>query len=160
MKKILLFLALVSFPALAELSQGEYFSTGDARISQAVNKTQAQVAFTYSVAKNGGSKTAHNTGVSLPAKAIITRSYFQVGQVFASASSAGTVAISCETANNIKTATDITGSSVGDFVDGQSTGAIAGFKAITNGCDINVTVATWALTAGKLKGWVEYVIGQ
>lgn len=161
MKKILLLvLALFAIPAFAELTSGEYFSTGSQQISEAVNKTQAQVAFKYSVAKHGGAVGAHNLGVKLPAKAIITRSYLQIGQQFAAASTSATIALHCETANNIKTATDLSAEVAGALVEGASTGAASAFKAITNECEIKATVATLPFTAGAIKGWVEYVIGQ
>jgi hypothetical protein len=71
----------------------------------------------------------------------------------------GTVALSCEDANNIKTATDITGSSANAFVEGASTGAASAFvRGIGAACEITATVATATQDAGKLVGWVEYVV--
>ena len=115
---------------------------------------------TYDVAVNLGTVAAHGLGVSLPANAIIVRSWFYVVTQFVDAGS-GTVAISCEDANNIKTATDITGSAAGAIVEGESTGAASAFKAsIAAACEITATVATAAQTAGKLIVFVEYVVAE
>ena len=114
--------------------------------------------FIYDVATDLGTVGAHALGVSLPAKAVITRSYFKIITQFTDTTT-GTVALSCEDANNIKTATDITGSSGNAFVEGASTGAIsAAVRGIGAACEITATVADDAMTAGKLIGWVHYVV--
>lgn len=113
---------------------------------------------TYDVTADGGGTGAHGLGVTLPAKSIIIRSWFYIDVQFVDAGS-GTVALSCEDANNIKTATDITGSAVGAIVEGESTGAASAFKAsIGAACEITATVATAAQSAGKLTLYVMYVI--
>lgn len=114
--------------------------------------------FIYDVAVDGGSATAHGLGVYLPAKAVITRSWFKVITQF-SDSGSGTVALSCEDANNIKTATDITGSAANAIVEGASTGAASAFvRGIAANCEITATVATVTQDAGKLVGFVTYVM--
>ena len=104
---------------------------------------------------------AHGLGVSLPAKAIITRSYIRVGTQLADKGTC-TLAISCEDANNIKTATDITGSSGGAFIEGESTGAASAFKAsIAATCEITATVAdggSCVPSAGTGTVFVEYAV--
>lgn len=103
---------------------------------------------------------AHTLGVTLPANAVITRSYFKIITQFSDAGS-GTVALSCEDADNIKTATDITGSSANAFVEGASTGAASAFvRGIASACVITATVAGSNQDTGKLVGWVEYVIEE
>lgn len=98
------------------------------------------------------------SGVFLPAKAVIIRSYFRITTQFVDGG-AGTIALSCEDANNIKTATDITGSAVGAFIEGASTGTAASFVAsIAATCDITLTAATAEPSAGALTVWVHYVI--
>jgi hypothetical protein len=115
---------------------------------------------TYDVATDLGTVGAHGLGVSLPAKAVIIRSWFMINTQFVDAGS-GTVALSCEDANNIKTATDITGEAVGAFVEGASTGAASAFiSSIAATCEITATVATAAQTAGKLTLWVMYVVAD
>ncbi len=114
--------------------------------------------FTYDVSANGGSVAPHTLGASLPAGAVIIRSYFKIITQFVDSGS-GTVALSCEDANNIKTATDITGSSADAFVEGASTGAASAFvRGIAAACNITATVAGVAQTSGKLIGWVHYVV--
>lgn len=107
----------------------------------------------------GGAIGPHATGVSLPAKAIITRSYMEVETQFVDAGS-GTVAVSCQTANNIYSAADITGVTAGQFIEGVSTGASTAFQKITSDCAITATVAGAAQSAGKLHIFVEYVVGK
>lgn len=119
---------------------------------------QRMARFMYTTAGGNGVIGAYDTGVDLPAKAVITRSFFVVNTQFVDAGS-GTVAISCEDANNIKTATDITGSADGAIVEGESTGAASAFKSsIAAACPITVTVAGADQTAGSLTGFVEYYV--
>lgn len=120
--------------------------------------TAKVVRFVYDTAVDGGTVAAHGLGVYLPAKAVIVRSYFKIITQF-SDSGTGTVALSCEDANNIKTATDITGSSADAFLEGASTGASSAFvRGIAAPCEITATVATAAQDTGKLVGWVQYVL--
>ncbi len=120
--------------------------------------TQRVASFVYDVAVSGGTMAAHGLGVILPAKAVITRSYFKIITQFTDSGS-GTIALSCEDANNIKTATDITGSAANAFIEGASTGAASTFvRGIGAACEITATPAGVASDAGKLVGWVEYVV--
>lgn len=112
---------------------------------------------TYDVAVDGGTSTAHLLGVTLPAKSTITRSWFYTDTQF-SDSGAGTVALSCAAANDIKTATDITGNAAGVIVEGQSTGAASAFKDVTTACEVTATVAVVPQLTGKLTAWIEYVV--
>ncbi len=96
---------------------------------------------TLNCAASGCSVGAHLLGVSLPAKALITRSYIYVKTQFTDTGTC-TVAVSCEDANNIKTATDITGTAAAGFIEGQSTGAASAFVAgIASTCEITATIA-------------------
>ncbi len=114
--------------------------------------------FIYDVAVNGGTATTHALGVILPAKAVIIQSWYKIITQF-SDSGSGTVALSCEDANNILTAGDITGISANTITTGASTGSAATMvRAIGAACEITATVATATQDAGKLIGWVEYVI--
>lgn len=117
--------------------------------------------FEYDCATDTCTVGAHALGVSLPAKAVIIRSYFKVITQFTDSGTC-TIALSCEDANNIKTATDISGSSANAFVEGQSTGASSAFvRAIGAACEITATVAdggSCVVSAGKLRGWVHYVL--
>lgn len=113
---------------------------------------------TYDVAVDGGTVAARGLGVTLPAKSLITKAWFYTQVQFVDAGS-GTVALHCEDANNIFTATDITGNAVAAVVMGAADGAVANMvKAIANACEITATVAGAAQTAGKLVLFVEYVV--
>lgn len=161
MKKFLFLGLLLGSFAKADFSPLEYGLTGDLRISTALSRyVVGERSFTYDVAKDGGSVGAHVLHMQLPNNAVIIRSFLQVNTAFASASQAGTVALSCQTANNIKTATDISGSAAGAMVEGESTGAASAFKRLTANCTVTATIANYALTSGKLKAWVQYVMGR
>ena len=95
-------------------------------------------------------------GVTLPAKALIKKTWFYTETQFTD-SGAGTVAISCEDANNLYTASDITGIAAGAFTDGAADGAGANMvSSIAAACEIKATVAGSDQTAGKLHFFVEY----
>lgn len=105
---------------------------------------------------------AHGLGVSLPAKAIIIRSWlYTVAQLTDTGTC--TIAFSCEDANNIKTATDFGGVAADTLTEGASTGASSAFtKSIAAACEITATVADGgscaAPTTGSMNVWVEYVV--
>lgn len=119
---------------------------------------------TYDVAVDGGTTAAHLLGVKIPANAIMVRSWFYTVTQFVDAG-AGTVALHCETANNIFSAADITGNAAGVKVDGvqqafatfDGTGAAGVLGAE---CELTATVATAAQTAGKLVLFVEYMVAE
>ena len=97
-------------------------------------------------------------GQTLPANAAIYQTWWIVEEQFVDAGS-GTVALHCEDANNIFTAADITGDSVGDFVAGNATGVIATMTGgIAAGCTMTATIATIEQTAGILNGWTMYTV--
>jgi hypothetical protein len=114
---------------------------------------------TLNCAASGCSVGAHSLGVSLPANALITRSYIYVVTQLSDTGTC-TVAISCEDANNIKTATDITGTAAGGFIEGASTGAASAFVGgIAATCAITATIAdggSCVPVAGKAIVFVEY----
>lgn len=114
----------------------------------------------YDVAVNGGSVGAHGLGKYLPAKAIVTQAWFYTVTQFTD-SGTGTVAISCEDANNLYTATDITGITATTVTAGAATGSAASMvKGIAAPCEVTATVATAAQTAGKLIFYIRYVLAE
>lgn len=116
---------------------------------------------TYSYADGDLAVGAHGLGVSLPAKAIIIRSWMHVDTQQADTGTC-TMAVSCEDANNIKTATDLSGSAADALIEGASTGAASAFtKAIGAACEITMTVAdggSCVPSAGKGSVYVMYVV--
>lgn len=113
----------------------------------------------YDVALQNGGIGQRFLGPVLPAKTIIVRSWLYIVTQFVDAG-VGTVAITCETANNIKTATDITGSAGGALIEGESTGAASAFKSIAAPCGVQAVVAGAAQSAGKLIAYAMYVVAE
>jgi hypothetical protein len=101
---------------------------------------------------------AITTGVNLPAKAVIEKAYFRIETQLTDAGS-GTLAVSCEDANNILTAADQTGVAGGVFLASNITGASATMvDDIAATCDITITIAGASLTAGKFRGFLHYQV--
>lgn len=112
----------------------------------------------YDVSTDLGTIAAHGLGVSLPAHAVVKQVWFYTETQFVDAG-AGTVALSCEDANNLYSAADVTGIAVGTTTAGVATGTAATMvKAIAADCEITATVAGAAQTAGKMTIFVEYVV--
>ncbi len=102
---------------------------------------------------------AHPMGVYLPAGAMVTQSWFSVQTQFVDSGS-GTLAWHCEDANNLYTATDVTGITTATTT-GASTGAASTMvKAIAARCQITATVGGVALTDGKMRFYVRYLLGN
>jgi hypothetical protein len=100
---------------------------------------------------------AHSLGVALPAKSLIRQSWVY-NVVKPVSAGAGTVAFSCEDANNILTATNLTSVSSGDVTAGASTGVASTMvKAIAAPCNITATIASADYTTGQWNVFVEYV---
>lgn len=138
--------------ALDDISAASTYATTEGHLSLRVAKV------VYDVAADTGTIGAKPLGVFLPAKALIKQAWFYVDTQFVDGGT-GTVALHCEDANNIYTATDITGQAVGTVTSGAATGVAAAMvKAIAAQCEITATVAGAAQTAGKLTLFVEYVV--
>jgi hypothetical protein len=126
-----------------------------------------QVArFTFDPSLTAGMRTiaAHGLGVSLPAKAIILDGVIDVVTTFTSAGAdAGTIAISVEGANDIVTAV-----AIADGGNPWDAGlhmiipvvSVATMVKTTVAREITATVAVQALTAGKLHGFLRYVVSE
>ncbi len=100
---------------------------------------------------------AHSLDASLPAKSLIKQSYYYSAVQPVSAGG-GTLAVSCEDANNILSAVNVTGKTVGTISAGVQTGAAAQMSGgIAAACDIVATIASSDYTAGKLNFYIEYV---
>lgn len=165
MKILILILSLIStcaFAADPQLGQANY-PPALKRMIELQNldgqKLQRKARATWDYDRQGGASTEDlKTGVFLPAKAIITRSYIYVKTQQTSAGAA-TTAVFCEDANNIKTATDITGEAAGALVEGQSTGAASAFVgSIAAQCEIKVRFAVFPVSSGKFNVFVDYIV--
>lgn len=124
--------------------------------------------FTFDTAANdsaGVSNTtvaAHGMGVTLPSNAIVVGGFVDVNTVFTSGGS-GTLAISIEGANDIISAAAVSGapySTIGRkaITPKANTPESTSVKA-SAAREITCTVATAALTAGKLTGYIYFVEG-
>ena len=147
---------------------------GYCRISpQTFNATQAILGNTFkglAIAEFDPSTTAalrtvakHGLGVYLPDNAIVTRSWYEVLTTFTTADDSGTIALGADTdaEAGIKAAVAISnGANAYDagIVEGIQGGAAANFMTkLTAQRELCATVAVQALTAGKLRLYVEYV---
>lgn len=157
MKKLYLLLGVLALVDVAHATQIPFGPELDARLQQVENKKFIKT--TYNVAALGGSSAAAITlGPVIPAGAVILRDYFSIQTAFTG--TGATVALSCETANNIFSAASLNNYTAGSTIDGVSTGASTLFKRIAADCPVKATVGTADLTAGKLTLWVEYILTQ
>lgn len=120
---------------------------------------------------------AHGLGVYVPINAIVTNAWYDVPTTFTSSTSAATLAIRLQTANDVVSALAINGAGtiwnsgirgtlLGNFaLDGNAltavgmaaAGAASAIKT-TAERELTITVGVEALTAGKLVLFVEYFI--
>ena len=114
------------------------------------------VRATFDYAVDGNTIAAFDLGENLPAKAIITDVNIYVVTQLVDAGS-GTFALSCEDANNLFNAADITGSAPGAVIKGISTYAVP-VVGIGAACDITVTLAGATISAGKVDIFIKYLV--
>jgi hypothetical protein len=154
---------LLTFTAtvvLAQTGANSRFAPFKQKAIQEIEAMSAEktVRVQYDFGLHGGAVGTIGLGKYLPAGAIITRSFLYIDTQLASGGT-GTIALKCEDANNIKTATYLGGSSSGDLVEGASTGATSAMvKSIAARCEISAVLAVSDFTAGKLTAWVKYVL--
>ena len=103
---------------------------------------------------------AHGTGVVLPANAVVIGGFIETNTAFTGAGAS--IAISVMGANDIVSAAAISGapwSTIGlkAIVPKNNTPEATGIK-VTAAKEITCTVSGAVLTAGKLTGFLEYVI--
>ncbi len=105
---------------------------------------------------------AHASGVVIPANAIIKQVWFYTKTSLVSTSNDGTIAVSCNSANDIFSAADIDATSgvAGQIGAGVETGIAANMLKVSTACDITFTVAVHAFTAGKMDWFIEYVVAE
>ena len=106
---------------------------------------------------------AHGTGVTLPIHAIVVGGFVDVNTAFTSTNSTSTIAISVQAANDIISATAVSGapySTIGRkaITPKANTPESTSVKC-TAAREITVTVAVEALLTGKLTGYLYYVEG-
>jgi hypothetical protein len=120
--------------------------------------------FTFDPSADAAMRTeaAHDLGVTLPQYAVVIGGFFEVNTVFTSAAGTATIAIMVQGANDIQTATAVSGAPYSTtglkaIVPKSTTPESTGIK-LTAARAITATVGTQALTAGKLTGFLHYVV--
>lgn len=135
------------------------FTVNSATQAEGIN-SNALAIFDYDFAVDGGAIGTITTGVDLPALAIIEQCWFRVETQLVDAG-AGTLAVTCEDANNIFSAADFTGNAAGSIVAGAPLGTVATMvDDIAASCDISFVIGGAALTAGKLRGYCRYTVHE
>lgn len=149
------------------LSNSELLSLNNADSESAASRTHGyqmgggRAVFT---ATGGKSIAAHGLGLTVPKGAVVTRVLYKVLTTFTSATDAATIALSLNGANDIVSAVAISnGANPWDStsvpVATIVTDTLSTNLAVTTdgGKELTATVASEALTAGKLVVWVEWV---
>lgn len=126
--------------------------------------------FTFDPSANSGQRTqaAHGLGVTLPDNALVLYGIIEILTTFADgASDNATIALSIQSANDLVTATAISSGTFWDAVkakvvvpDALNAAGVATPIKLTAAREITATVGVHDLTAGKLVGWLFYVIGD
>jgi len=113
----------------------------------------------FDVTVDGGTAGTYDTGVDLPANALLTDSMIYYSTKFVSAGSTS-LAVHCEDANNIFTVRDVTNNDAGDTHNAniQVGTASTWVKNISSACDVIVTQAGSNHTAGKFRLWIPFKI--
>jgi hypothetical protein len=145
-----------------------------------LEKKIAKVSFDPSGDSTVRGIASHNLKLALPDNAIITNAWYDVTTTFTSATDAATIALTVNSAGDLKAAIAI--SAAGDVYDAGIRGCLPGSYAertvagdtavldaaskaasyikLTAVREVVATVAVEALTAGKLDLFIEYVVGE
>ena len=117
----------------------------------------------YAFAVDGGAISAIGLGVTIPDNAIVVGGFVEVVTTCTSSDDSGEMALHIQTANDLVTATAISGgSNIWDAGIHSIVPAGTGATAIkcTAARAITATITTDAFTAGKLNVWLKYVMGE
>jgi hypothetical protein len=119
-------------------------------------KRMARTIYDFSV--DGGAIGSINLGAIIPAKAIINQCVINVITAMASVSGAGTVAISAESAGDIKAAVDA--DTLSGIVAGIPIGTAATMIKTTVARQLTLAIAGSPLTAGKIAVLCDYDVSE
>lgn len=115
-------------------------------------------------ATSGKDIGTHTIAAELPDNAIVTRVDYEVITTFTSATDAATVALTLQSAGDIKAAVAISnGANAWDAAVPAVTlvtGATSAYIKLTAARTLSATVAVEALTAGKLRVYADYVLSE
>lgn len=157
----------VGTPAVASYNQADItnFNNAEPPLKNARDhgwKTAfAKCVFDPSATTADRTIAAHGCGLTFPAKAIIVGAWYKVLTTFTSATDAGTIAISIVAANDVVSAVAISTGTTWDAstpvecipkIETTST-----WLTTTVPAEVTFTVASEALTAGKMVVWFEYL---
>lgn len=145
------------------IEQGNHFLNNSYPSGSADGHYVQQLAqATYNFAVQTGATGTYDLGVSIPANAIITRSYlYSITKPTTSAS--GTLAFYCNSSTNPEFKLDLAAASypaAGALAEGIQTGTAANMSVIATKCDVHASIKTGALTAGKVTLYINYVVHQ
>lgn len=173
MKKILVALLVTGgcFASLPVTSSGAYQINRASRLNQQqqvgtnlYNAQQLGVKGTWSFAADGGAvgtitlKDHEGNPVKLPNHAIIRDCMIDVVSALTTSAS-GTLAINSKAAGDLKAATAAASLSAG-VIDCVPVGTAATSIKLVDETTLGVTIATGAMTAGKINVWVEYALSE
>lgn len=161
MKKLLIGLAalLVAGGAYGAFKGAPFEPEIDARFNE-LDGLKSQ-SFQFNVPSAGLAQGTYKIG-SLPGASIYTNGYLSFPEQFAVSGGTINIAIGCETASNIRVATNVnTGVGGSIIILPRTVGPLVGSNLAP--CDINLVVAGTAsqtLTAGKLRLMLQYLSNQ
>lgn len=98
--------------------------------------------------------------VTIPAKALITKSYLEVITKPTSTSSNGKLEFYCQNQGDILNPYVLDSSSAGTFISGYSDGSINLFQKMSSACTLKSKVTVNRFTAGRIVLFVEYVVSE
>ena len=125
----------------------------------------ARFVFDYSANDSAGVANSaigtHGTGVFLPIGAKVTRVWYQVKTGFTSAGSTATLAFQANAAGDLLAAVAVSGNpGTPGVYAGIPDDTVTNIKTCTAERELSVAVAVQVLTAGRLIGFCEFVIGE
>ncbi len=174
MKKLNLLVATclfaLSFQATAMVEDATFYARMNAfspleTLGKVVNKTQNMLVAVYDFSVNGGTvatlKLLDEKGnpATLPDNAIVQRVLVEVITAVTSADTS-TVAIGARTTSDLFPATDKASLTIGAFIDGTPVDTAATADKMTADSQVTATIATTALTAGKIRAYIRYVLSE
>jgi hypothetical protein len=134
------------------------------QLGDLVHKTKNLVKVTYDYAVSGGAVgavalyDADGKTVTLPDNAIIVGGFIDILTAMVSTGGSGTIALTAESAGDLKAAVDA--DTLSGIVAIIPVGTAATHIKLTAARTLVGAVATQALTAGKFDLYVEYVLGS
>lgn len=151
---------VMSAPTPISPAVWEYVKVLDAGQSNGAVVEKA-AKFTWEISDTVASGSTVQLEGEIPKGALVTEVIYYVADDFESSNS-NTVAIGCDSTNDILTATSLDGSATGTVAKGAADGDAANFVYIDAVCNPVVTVGSGAsgITRGKLIGWIRYLLAE